>query len=736
MKTPNTKLPRASAFLIALAIGFVTIGPIWPALSSMNVAGQSRRLSVADRVGYQYAIEEIFWRHRIWPKDNPRPKPALDTVMSQRQVEQSVRAYLQNSQLLADQWHQPIAPAQLQAEMNRMADQSKQPEVLAELFDVLGNDPAVIAECLARPILAERLVREHWQDKSNSKALQTTKLEQPAVADIPVLANYTLPRVAGSSINCTPDSWSPTSAGPAGRQNHTAVWTGSEMIIWGGEVPDGTNTFLNSGARYTPSTDSWTATSVIDAPIARAAHTAIWTGSEMIVWGGYYDSHFTFQNSGGRYKPSTDSWAATSTTAAPAARAYHTAVWTGAEMIVWGGGNNSDENPFGDGGRYNPSTDSWVATSAVNSPSGRALHTAVWAGNQMIIWGGLGTNYTALNTGGRYDPSANSWITTNLQGAPEKRLRHSAVWTGSEMIVWGGANTGYIYEGGRYNPHTDSWSAITITNVPHPRTNQTVVWTGSEMIIWGGMIAGQNYDTGSRYNPSIDRWSATAQANAPGPRYGHTAVWADNEMIVWGGVGSANASVTGGRYCAPAALNLTNAKSRKGHGNAGNFDVELPVVGTPGIECRDGGATRDYQILLTFDSSVTVNGNPQQAAVTLGTGAVGTGGVMNGGAVTISGNVVTVPLTNVANAQTINVTLHDVAIAGDATSSDVTIPMSILIGDTNANGMVTSVDVSQVKSQSGASASQATFRQDLNTSGQVNTSDVSMVKTQSGTRLP
>ena len=71
------------------------------------------------------------------------------------------------------------------------------------------------------------------------------------------------------------------------------------------------------------------------APDPREDYTAVWTGSEMIVWGGW--DGFNALDSGGRYNPSTDSWVATSFSGAPAPRANHTAVWTGTEMIVWGG---------------------------------------------------------------------------------------------------------------------------------------------------------------------------------------------------------------------------------------------------------------------------------------------------------------------------------------------------------------------------------------------------------------
>ena len=115
-------------------------------------------LTFAERVAYQRAIEEVYWRHRIWPKERPDPKPSLDAVMSQAQLERKVEDYLRNSQALEDYWQRPITAEQLQAEMNRMAQHTKQPEVLRELFEALGNDPVVIAECVARPALVERMM--------------------------------------------------------------------------------------------------------------------------------------------------------------------------------------------------------------------------------------------------------------------------------------------------------------------------------------------------------------------------------------------------------------------------------------------------------------------------------------------------------------------------------------------------------------------------------------------------
>src|SRR5205823_7334461 len=126
-----------------------------------------RTLTFAERVVYQRGIEEVYWGHRIWPKDRPDAKPSLDEVMSQAQIEKKVEDYLRDSEALEDYWQRPITPDQLQAEMERIAGHTKQPEVLRELFAALGNYPFVIAECLARRVLAERLITELNEDRGN-----------------------------------------------------------------------------------------------------------------------------------------------------------------------------------------------------------------------------------------------------------------------------------------------------------------------------------------------------------------------------------------------------------------------------------------------------------------------------------------------------------------------------------------------------------------------------------------
>src|SRR6478736_91277 len=128
-------------------------------------------LTFAERVAYQRAIEDVYWRHRIWPKQRPNPKPSLDAVMPQPKLEDKVTDYLRKSRALEDYWQRPITAEQLQAEMDRMAQHTKQPEVLRELFQSLGNDPFVIAECLARPVLSERLFMSALAYRDVSRAV-------------------------------------------------------------------------------------------------------------------------------------------------------------------------------------------------------------------------------------------------------------------------------------------------------------------------------------------------------------------------------------------------------------------------------------------------------------------------------------------------------------------------------------------------------------------------------------
>lgn len=334
------------------------------------------------------------------------------------------------------------------------------------------------------------------------------------------------------------EAWLQTSSAnaPTPRSGHTTVWTGAEMIVWGGNTASlGSPT--NTGARYDPGTDTWTPISTSGAPTARSGHAAVWTGAEMIVWGGL--GTFTPVNTGGRYDPATNTWKPMSTRGAPTPRINHTAIWTGTEMIVWGGGSLFSST--NDGARYNPATDQWTPITLTNAPSPRSAHSAVWTGAEMIVWGGTVSGSVRTNTGARYNPGTDTWTPLSTTGAPSERATHTAVWTGTEMIVWGGLGGGSgvnpFNSGGRYDPVTNTWKATSTVNAPDARTGHTAVWTGTTMIVWGGLGLTGLTNSGGRYDPATNSWADTLTTSAPTGRTGHTAVWTGVEMVVWGGAG-------------------------------------------------------------------------------------------------------------------------------------------------------------------------------------------------------
>jgi len=635
-----------------------------------------RILTFEERVRAQAAIERVYYSHQLGatkPFEQAVPKAALES---------KVHKYLDETATLRTQWNTDVTDEMLQRELERMATGTRMPERLLELYAALGNDPFIIKECLARPTLVERLARDlyafdpalHEEERRKAEELgrqlssgdlspsadhpnrtvvelaliensarrpegpdrldinpkapfrhelsadeyraqrsqlpavigqvSTLKEERDSFVFTVILsetpkevraANYVVPKTSwgawrkasevalrGVPIDTaldrgplpkpadlsndensrqsvssnTPcdlnDSWDQgsSSSTPSARQYHTAVWTGSLMVIWGGNDSNG---YASTGGRYDPATDTWTPTASDGAPSSRYLHTAVWTGNVMLVWGGIDSGGLS--NTGGRYDPATDSWMPTSIDGAPSPRDYHTTVWTGSLMVVWGGNDNSYVNT---GGRYDPATDSWTPTSMDGAPSVRGYHTAVWTGSLMVVWGGYYTDYYgySLNTGGRYDPNTDTWTPTSLDAAPSARHQHTSLWTGSRMVVWGGTYTfywwsyGVLNTGGRYDPATDSWTPTSTDGAPASRYLHTAVWTGDLMVVWGG----HDYyygplNTGGRYDLETDRWTSTSTTNAPSPRQYHTAVWTGSLMAAWGGYANYYGYFnTGGRY--------------------------------------------------------------------------------------------------------------------------------------------------------------------------------------------
>jgi N-acetylneuraminic acid mutarotase len=393
-----------------------------------------------------------------------------------------------------------------------------------------------------------------------------------------------------ASSNLFAGAWSAaaaTGSPPPAAYYSTEVWTGSEMIVWGG-ITSGdypTQVMTNQGSRFNPVSKIWSAMSTISAPSARAAHGMIWTGTKVILWGGLNGG--TRLNTGGQYNPATDTWSLVSMVGAPSARSSPCMIWTGTHVIVWGGRNSSGTS-LGDGAKYNPTTNTWSAISSSGAPSAREEATAIWTGSKIIVWGGKSNQ--DLNTGAIYDPASDSWTAMTTDNAPSAGWRMKAVWTGTEMVVFCGYG-GFTVSAGHYNPTANTWTAIGSNGTPSWRADHTVVWTGSEMLVWGGWD-GDYLGDGSAYNPVTKTWQAFTNTNAPSGRSLHVAVWTGSEMIVWGGsVGGQVNQIyqNGGHYNPTLSISAQPAAVTKQVTETATFSVTAEGVGTLEYQWRKNG---------------------------------------------------------------------------------------------------------------------------------------------------
>lgn len=338
-------------------------------------------------------------------------------------------------------------------------------------------------------------------------------------------------------------------SGLCGRYDAAAVWTGKEMVVWGGEscagavCPSDQSAHLGDGAAYNPATDKWR--NLAKSPLAaREAAATAWTGTEMLVWGGTTGQSLLAD--GAAYDPAKDRWRPMA--ASPmTARTASAAAWTGHELLVWGGSD------LPDGAAYDPATDKWRPLSS--SPlSGRSSVATAWTGRELVVWGGVNLGgVKELTDGAAYDPGTDRWrriATGPLAG----RYAAATAWTGRELVVWGGNTLGSLVlaDGAAYDPTADRWRPLPVAPVAE-RSAAGATWSGREMIVWGGVGrpgAAANdpltrvleprttltlLEDGAAYDPATDRWRTLEPVPLLGRGFPVT-VWADQQMILWGGL--------------------------------------------------------------------------------------------------------------------------------------------------------------------------------------------------------
>jgi hypothetical protein len=310
-------------------------------------------------------------------------------------------------------------------------------------------------------------------------------------------------------------TWQPLPAAPIVPSDTrlVSVWTGREMVLFDrvpASLPDVAS--MNAAAAYDPTAGSWRALTPPPGPGGNyeGSFVGAWTGKEVLVGG---------PGANLAYNPTTNRWRQLSV-----GLGGPMSVWTGREMISWGGGCCGDASA--EGLAYNPATNR--SRKLPRSPLAAAQRPiGVWTGREVIILvSGLdpdGTPYPArLARAAAYNPRTNTWRRiARLPAVWRPTTRAAAVWDGRRLLVVGAGKRGKATLA--YNPATNRWR----TRAAMPfRLAGPAVWTGKRVMLWRGR-------DGLAYNSPANRWTALPQW----PFQGHanaTMVWTGRALIVWG----------------------------------------------------------------------------------------------------------------------------------------------------------------------------------------------------------
>lgn len=479
-------------------------------------------------------------------------------------------------------------------------------------------------------------------------------------------------------------AWMSAASYPVRVAHYGFAQNGNVLYVIGGFV----NGFPTDAFRsYDATTNTWS--TLASLPVATESPVAVYYKNKIYLADGYGPAS---QNLLRIYDVATNAWA--EGLARPGViDSYGSAIGAYNDKIYLVGGGSSGSTPLVS--VYDIATSSWSSGPLPPQPFYFGGYTQI--GSFLYLVGGFSpTAYVNSTVTMRFDLATGTW-TTGPAFTPQ-RGDFALAAAGTKLFAMGGdADGGDYFNASAEVDELDtaawpggSWN-LSPPFLPAPRlANQggffTTALTGGEIWTTGGYAVGIGYTSDHLFRP--------VPHGAPTP---------------------------------------VSAVSRMSHGAAGNLDVVLPLSGTPAVECRSGGPTRDYLIVVNFAGAVSVTGTPQ-AKVTRGSGFVGQGGTANGGAVTVAGSSVSIPLTNVGNAQVLNVTLSGTTDGGDA--GDITIPLRILLGDINGDASVNSADVAQARARSGQPVTSATFRADTNRDGIINSADVFIARSASGSSLP
>ena len=330
--------------------------------------------------------------------------------------------------------------------------------------------------------------------------------------------------------------WEKLPNGPDSAEMTGHAFTDHEYVTWSGNNPPPTPFIFDAD------TAKWRIGSSNGSPGGRFLASAVWTGSEAIFWGGEDKNHLPTKQANGAYNPRTDSWRLISSTNGPSPREWVTPVWAGTEMIVWGGAdstsNYSSPPILNDAYAYNPITDTWRTVSSDGAPSPRIEVVSAWTGSELLIWGGTADSNSIhiddakrvyLKSGAAYNPSTDTWRSMTTAGAPSQSRPVAFAWSGTELLVWNSCNG----DGAAYNPKTDSWRAMD-SRGPLLQHGGCGTWTGKYFIVCGDEAEPQ----GELYDPAEDRWylmESQLVDTGPGPWASGQAYGHNGSVYIFGG---------------------------------------------------------------------------------------------------------------------------------------------------------------------------------------------------------
>jgi len=302
---------------------------------------------------------------------------------------------------------------------------------------------------------------------------------------------------------------------------------------------------------YDLTTSLWTKISTnLDVDTAFTYNSVFWTGKKILAFSSFFNQDptqnnlATFSASGWAYDPANDKWNQISTTNQPELNAFKSVVWAGDRLLVYGGVTFSSPTPTSSPtyssslSSYDPVTNVW--TTLPNAPlSWYGIGTATWTGKEMIVLTG---SKNGMLTGAAYSPASNKWRLISTENALSARVYQSAVWTKGRLFVFGGnipVGINPLADSAFYDPESDAWT--TTPNGPlMGRLSPVTVWTGSRLIVCGGQFINESgqikyLSDGAILDPVANAWEPmTAQgALSPGPAIGF---WSGKELIIATGI--------------------------------------------------------------------------------------------------------------------------------------------------------------------------------------------------------